>query len=304
MSGWTLNNLPDQTGRVVIVTGANSGIGFETAAAFAARGASVVLACRSLSKAADAIERIRARSAGSKLRFIELDLASLASIERFAAAFRTEYGRLDLLINNAGVMMPPHGSTRDGFELQFGCNHLGHFALTGQLLPMLDATKGSRVVTVSSIMHRSGKIDFANLNAESGYDARAAYAQSKLANLLFTRELQRRLSESGSRVLAVAAHPGWTATDLQRHSPAIRVLNPLFAQKPEHGALPTIRAAVDPDAIGGEYFGPRGWMEMRGLPERASMTIAARNDDDARQLWDVSEYLTGIRYLDGTTKAA
>ncbi|MFA6958743.1 MAG: oxidoreductase [Thermoanaerobaculia bacterium] len=304
MSRWTLKNLADQTDRVVIVTGANTGIGFETAAAFAARNAEVVLACRSEAKAVDAMKRIRFRTPLARLRFIALDLASLDSIARFAKTFRDTYPRLDLLINNAGVMIPPLGYTADRFELQFGCNHLGHFALTGQLLGLLEATPSSRVVNVSSIAHKYGAIDFENLNAEQGYDKSAAYSQSKLANLLFTRELQSRLRAAGSKVIVTAAHPGWTATDLQRHNLLFRMLNPLFSQAPPQGALPTIRAAVDDTATGGEYFGPRGWFETRGLPERADMTAAAKNDDDARRLWQVSERLTGVRYLGQPANAA
>lgn len=304
MTGWTLENLKDQTGRVVIVTGANTGIGFETAAALAERNAVVVLACRNAGKAEDAMTRIRARSRNATLRFIALDLASLASIEQFAAAFRATYDRLDLLINNAGVMAPPLGRTADGFELQFGSNHLGHFALTGRLLERLESTPGARIVNVSSIMHKYGRIDFENLNAEKGYDKSAAYAQSKLANLLFTRELQRRLRASGSKVLVTAAHPGWTGTDLQRHTLLYRVLNPFFSQRPAQGALPTIRAAVDESAIGADYFGPHGWFETRGLPEYAKMTDAAKNQDDARRLWEASERLTGVSFLSQPANAA
>jgi len=304
MSGWTLKNLPDQTGRVVIVTGANTGIGFETAAAFAARNAEVILACRSVAKATDAMTRIRARTPLAKLRFIELDLASLDSIARFATTFREQHARLDLLINNAGVMIPPLGYTADGFELQFGCNHLGHFALTGRLIDLLEATPGARVVNVSSIMHKRGAIDFENLAAERDYDKSRAYAQSKLANLLFTRELQKRLREAGSKVIVTAAHPGWTSTDLQRHALLFRLLNPFFSQAPPQGALPTIRAAVDESATGGEYFGPRGWFETRGLPEHAEMTATAKDDVVARRLWEVSERLTGVSFLSRPANAA
>jgi NAD(P)-dependent dehydrogenase (short-subunit alcohol dehydrogenase family) len=291
--------MPDQTGRIAVVTGANTGIGFETAAALAAHHAQVVMACRNESKALAAIERIRARTPDADLRFIPLDLASLTSVERFAEAFRKDFDRLDLLINNAGVMIPPLGHTEDGFELQIGCNHLGHFALTGRLLDLLLATPKARVVNVSSMAHRYGKIDFDNLNAEKRYDKMAAYAQSKLANLLFTFELQRRLesADANTNVTATAAHPGWTGTDLQRHSSIISFLNIFFAQTPAKGALPTLRAAVDPEARGGDYFGPRGFFEMRGLPKRVGTIAAARSEADARQLWQVSEQLTGVRYL-------
>jgi NAD(P)-dependent dehydrogenase (short-subunit alcohol dehydrogenase family) len=296
MRNWTAEQIPDQRGRVVIVTGANTGIGFETAAALAANNATVVMACRNRSKAEDAIVRIRERTPDAALEFIELDLASLASVERFAEAFAERHDRLDLLINNAGVMIPPFGHTEDGFELQFGCNHLGHFALTGRLVERLRATPGSRVVTVASLAHRYGTMDFDNLNSEKGYDKMKAYGTSKLANLLFTLELQRRFDETGADVMATAAHPGWTGTDLQRHSSVIAFLNRFFAQKPATGALPTLRAAIDPQARGGDYFGPKGIAEMRGTPVKVGATPAATNTVDARTLWRVSEELTGVRF--------
>lgn len=297
MTKWNVEQIPDQTGRVAVVTGANTGIGFETAAALADKNAEVVLACRNRQKAEAAIERIRERTPTAKLELIELDLASLGSVERFAAGFRDGHDRLDLLINNAGVMIPPFGRTEDGFELQFGCNHLGHFALTGKLLDLVDAAPVGRVVTVSSTAHRVGTMDFDNLNSEKGYDRMAAYGRSKLANLLFTFELQRRLAAAGSSVIATAAHPGWTGTDLQRHSSLIAFLNRFFAQSPPMGALPTLRAATDPEAAGGDYYGPRGFFEMRGHPTRVGTTAAARNEADARRLWDVSDELTGVSYL-------
>lgn len=295
MKKWTSRAIPDQTGRVVIVTGANTGIGFETAAALAAGRAKVVLACRNARKAGDAIERIRARTPDADLEFLELDLASLDSVARFAGAFDSDSDRLDLLINNAGVMAPPLGHTEDGFELHFGCNHLGHFALTCRLFGLLEATPGARVVTVSSLTHRMGALDFDNLNAEKGYRKMAAYGQSKLANLLFTFELQRKLERTGSKVLAVAAHPGWTVTEIQRHSPLIEFFTPL-APGPDLGALTTLRAAVDPQARGGDYFGPRGIFELMGYPKKVAMSSAARNVTDAQRLWRISEELTGVCY--------
>ncbi len=304
MKKWKLDNMPDQTGRVAIVTGANTGIGFETAAALASKNATVVMACRNRQKAEAAIEKIRERTPDAELEFIELDLASLASVERFATAFRAGRDRLDLLINNAGVMIPPLGHTEDGFELQFGCNHLGHFALTGRLLDLIEATPGGRVVNVSSMAHRQGKMDFDNLNAEKGYSAMPAYGQSKLANLLFTFELQRRLEAKGSKVVATAAHPGWTGTDLQRHSSLFRFLNTFFAQTPPMGALPTLRAVADPEAEGGDYFGPKGFYEMRGYPKKVGTTPAAQNELDARRLWEVSEKLTGVSFESLNTTAA
>lgn len=298
MKQWTSDAIPDQAGRVAVVTGANTGIGFETAAALAARRAKVVLACRSARKAGDAIARIRARTPGADLEFLELDLASLGSVAQFAGAFDSASDRLDLLINNAGVMAPPLGHTEDGFELHFGCNHLGHFALTGRLMAHLEATPGARVVTVSSLTHRMAALDFDNLNAEKGYRRMAAYGRSKLANLLFTFELQRRLERTGSRVLAVASHPGWTVTEIQRHSPLIELFTPL-APRPDRGALTTLRAAVDPQARGGDYYGPRGLLELVGYPERVGTSPAARNEDDAKRLWQLSEELTGVRFPGG-----
>ena len=190
-------------------------------------------------------------------------------------------------------MAPPFGRTEDGFELHFGCNHLGHFALTGRLMDVLQATPGARVVTVSSLTHRMAVLDFDNLNAEKGYRKMAAYGQSKLANLLFTFELQRRLERAGSEVLAVAAHPGWTVTEIQRHSPLIEFFTPL-APGPARGALPTLRAAVDPEARGGDYYGPRGLFELMGSPKKVRTSSAARNESDARRLWKISEELTGV----------
>ena len=304
MKKWTLDQMPDQIGRVAVVTGANTGIGFETAAALAAGKAVVVLACRNPQKAENAIERIRARTPSAELEFIELDLASLASVERFASSFRAGHDRLDLLINNAGVMIPPLGHTEDGFELQFGCNHLGHFALTGRLLDLLQATPGARVVNVSSMAHRYGAMDFDNLNAEKNYDKMPAYGQSKLANLLFTFELQHRLQKADLTVKVTAAHPGWTGTDLQRHSSVIAFLNHFFAQTPGMGALPTLRAATDPQAQSGDYYGPRGFYEMRGTPKKVETTLAAKNERDARRLWQVSEELTGVSFLSLETTSA
>ncbi len=304
MKKWTLDHMPDQTGRIAIVTGANTGIGFETAAALAAANATVVLACRNQKKAEDAVERIRQRTPGAALEFIELDLASLASVVRFSETFRAQYDRLDLLINNAGVMVPPLGHTEDGFELQFGCNHLGHFALTGRLMDLLEATAGARVVNVSSMAHRYGDMDFDNLNAETGYEKMPAYGQSKLANLLFTFELQRRLVGAGSTVMATAAHPGWTGTDLQRHSSVMAFFNHFFAQSPPMGALPTLRAATDPESKGGDYYGPKGFYEMRGTPKKVGTTPAARNEVDARRLWQISEKLTSVAFLGRETDAA
>lgn len=289
-------DIPDQSGRIAIVTGANSGIGFETARALAARGARVVVACRDAGKGRAAEGRIRAAHPKSDVRFEALDLGSLASLRAFAERFLAAEARLDLLINNAGVMMPPLGRTADGFELQFGTNHLGHFALTGLLLERIRATAGARVVSVSSLMHRVGRIDFANLNAERSYNATLAYGQSKLANLLFVHELQQRFSRAGTRALAAAAHPGSTRTGLQQHSTLMAAAVAAFAQSPPDGALPSLRAATAPDVRGGDYFGPGRWLEMVGPPAPARMSSAARDGVAAKRLWDASTQLTGVAY--------
>ncbi len=232
---WTAENIPDLTGKVAIATRANSGIGFETARALARQNAAVILACRSKDKAEAAVREIKKDDPAAKAEIMPLDLSDLASVRHFADEIAGHHDRLDILINNAGVMAVPFGKTADGFEVQFGTNHLGHFALTGLLLDLLIHTPQARIVTISSSGHRFGTIDFANLNAEQGYDRQRAYAQSKLANLLFTYELQRRLERAGVDTIAVAAHPGWTATNLQVHWRLVRILNPLVAQTPQDG---------------------------------------------------------------------
>jgi NAD(P)-dependent dehydrogenase (short-subunit alcohol dehydrogenase family) len=303
---WTIADVGDQRERVALVTGANTGIGYETALALAARGATVVLACRDLGKAEQARGRLRAAVPDADLAILRVDLAALTSVQAAAVQFRDRYARLDLLINNAGLMIPPYGRTEDGFELQFGTNHLGHFALTGLLLDRLLGTPGSRVVTVSSNGHRRGRIDFDDLNAKRHYHPMTAYTQSKLANLLFTHELQRRLAAAGAGTVAVAAHPGAARTDLMRHSPWLfrfaisqrtRWLFSWLIQDEAAGALPTLRAATDPGARGGEYYGPGGWREFTGrYPVRVEAAAAAHDAAVQRRLWDVSERLTGVRF--------
>jgi NAD(P)-dependent dehydrogenase (short-subunit alcohol dehydrogenase family) len=300
---WTAADVPDQQGRTAVVTGANTGIGFETASVLAAHGASVVLACRDPAKAEAAAARVTAAGPAGTVSTLRLDLASLASVRAAAEALHSSHARLDLLINNAGVMMPPHSRTEDGFELQLGTNHLGHFALTGLLLDRLLATPGSRVVTVASPAHRQGQIDFADLQSERRYRRMAAYAQSKLASLLFTYELQRRLAAAGAHTIAVAAHPGAARTELNRHMPAITLSRGrswgiwrLITQSPQTGALSILRAAVDPQVRGGDYYGPDGRFEYKGHPVR--LTSSARSHDTGTQhrLWQESERLTGIAY--------
>jgi NAD(P)-dependent dehydrogenase (short-subunit alcohol dehydrogenase family) len=293
---WSAEQLRDQSGRVAIVTGANSGIGFETARVLAAKGASVIMACRNLGKANPKADEIRDGHPGSAVEVMELDLSDLDSVQRFAEAFRAAYSRLDLLINNAGIMVPPYGKTAQGFETQFGVNHLGHFALTGSLLDLIVTTPGSRIVTVSSVAHYMGKIDFSDLNWENGYKAQAAYGQSKLANLLFTYELQRRLAAAGKDTLAVAAHPGWTSTNLQEHAPSVKFMNRFFAQTPLMGALPTLYAATEPNVKGAEYYGPSGFLEMNGPPKRVKSNKRSRDQNVAERLWNISEDLTGVQF--------
>lgn len=302
-SRWTTDNIPDLTGRTAIVTGANTGIGYEAALEFAHKGAYTVLACRSKERGQQALRNLKAEVPRASAEIMQLDLASLASVRGFAGAFRAGHERLDVLANNAGIMMVPYGTTEDGFERQFGVNHLGHFALTGLLLDSLLGTPHARVVNVSSSGHRTGTMDFDNLMWEKGrYTPRHAYGRSKLANLLFTYELQRRFEAAGVDAMAVAAHPGIADTDLTRYLAEKwyfrlgRRLIPLVAQSAAMGALPTLRAAVDPTAKGGQYYGPGGRNEQRGYPIVVASNSASHNADDARRLWEVSEQLTGVRY--------
>jgi NAD(P)-dependent dehydrogenase (short-subunit alcohol dehydrogenase family) len=300
MSKWTTADIPDQSRRIAIVTGANTGLGFETAEALAARGAHVVLAVRNLEKGKEAASRITAAHPGADVTLQELDLGSLESVRSAATALRSTYDHVDLLINNAGLMYPPKGTTTDGFELQFGTNHLGHFALTGLLIDRLLPVAGSRVVTVSSIGHRlNAAIHFDDLNWERSYNRVAAYGQSKLANLLFTYELQRRLASHGTTI-ATAAHPGGSDTDLMRHLPsalqfALPALRPLF-QSAAMGAQPTLRAATDPGVLGAEYYGPDGPGGIRGHAKLVPSSDQSHDADLQRRLWTVSEELTGVVY--------
>jgi len=297
MASWTFDDIPDQTGRTAIVTGANTGIGLETARMLAQKGARVVLACRSAEKAEVALQSIRANGPKGIASFAALDLSDLDSVSAFVKEFQAEHDRLDLLVNNAGVMVPPLGRTKQGFELQFGTNHLGHFALAGRLLPLLEKTGGARVVVVSSTAQNMGRIDFDDLNwSQRTYSAWGAYGQSKLANMMFALELQRRLSAAESDVRVTAAHPGWTATDLQRTAGVARFFNPLFAMKPHDGALPTLRAAVDPAAESGSYWGPSRFFELSGPPVRARIPARARDASIAARLWAESEQLTGVTF--------
>ena len=298
---WTAEAVPEQHGRTVLITGASAGIGFETARVLAGRGAKVVLACRNEAAATAAMQRIQAVVPAASLELVSLDLASLDSVRAAADEIRTRFQQLDLLINNAGVMTPPYSRTADGFELQFGTNHLGHFALTGLVIDRLRAVPGARIVTVASLMHKRGKINFEDLQFERGYRRSPAYAQSKLANLMFTYELQRRLAASDARAVAVAAHPGVSRTNLDRHLPgwvrsAYRAVNGVMTQDAASGALPTLRAATDPTVIGGQYYGPAGLGEVRGHPVLVKSAAQSHDPQIQRRLWEESERLTGVTY--------
>jgi NAD(P)-dependent dehydrogenase (short-subunit alcohol dehydrogenase family) len=299
---WSLENAAAQTGRIAIVTGANAGLGFETALALAGKGCSVVLACRSIPKAQTAKAQILARHPGATVECMSLDLCDLQAVRAFARAYAKHHDRLDLLINNAGIMMPPFSLTKDGFESQLAANYLGHFALTGLLLPLLTRTSGARVVSLSSLAHKWSGIRFDDMNFKRGYNKRLAYGQSKLACLMFAYELQRRLHRAGYSALSVAAHPGVSATNLFRHMPAlVGMLNPLTAlvfQSAQGGALPTLYAALGDDIAGGDYCGPRSMGEMRGDPVKVGSNRRSRNVEDAARLWTLTEELTGVRYLD------
>ena len=294
---WTANDIPDQTNRTAIVTGANSGIGFHTALQLAAKGAHVVLACRDLEKADDAIEAIRAHHPSAQCSAMRLDLSQLASVRAFSKIALDALPHIDLLINNAGVMIPPKTLTEDGFELQFATNHLGHFALTALLSPNILNTAGSRIVTVSSNAHRWAKMNFDDLQRSRFYVPWDAYGQSKLANLLFAYELDRRLTAKGHTTLSIAAHPGYTSTNIGKHSLFVKLATKWVAQDTLRGALTTLRAATDPDALGGSYWGPKYLMQMAGPPIEVQSTRRSHRTDHAAQLWTASESLTGVHFL-------
>ena len=300
MSKWNTADIPDQTGRTAVITGANTGLGYETAAALAAKGAHVVLAVRNLDKGNAAADRIVKATPTASVAVQELDLTSLDSIRAAADELKSRHDSIDLLINNAGVMFTPRSTTKDDFELQFGTNHLGHFAFTGLLLDRVLAVPGSRVVTVSSLGHRFARrgIRFDDLQWQREYSRVGAYGQAKLANLMFTYELQRRLQ--GSTTIAVAAHPGGSRTELTRNLPplvgaATRLVEPLF-QGADMGALPTLRAATDPAVLGGQYFGPDGFAELQGYPKVVASSDVSHDVDAQHRLWTISEQLTGVVY--------
>jgi NAD(P)-dependent dehydrogenase (short-subunit alcohol dehydrogenase family) len=309
---WTSAQIPDQSGRTAVVTGANSGLGLSAARELARHGAKVVLACRNTEKGAAAVGAIEAAVPGARVELAELDLGSLASVEAFAGAFRAGHGAegLDLLINNAGVMAPPRRETADGFELQLGTNLLGHFALTGRLIGLMEGREDARVVTLSSNAHKMGTIDFDDLQSERDYKRWSAYGQSKLADLMFALELDRRLRAAGSQIRSVAAHPGYAATNLQTAAaPAVdrlvmRMTNLVMAQSADMGALPTLYAATFPGLEGGSYVGPDGIGEFRGHPHVVSPNRAARDEQVAARLWDVAEELTSVNFELGAAASA
>ena len=304
-SKWTIEQIPTQTGKTALVTGANSGIGYQAALELARHGAHVLLGCRNAAKGAAALDRLKSEAPGASAEVVELDMASLASIRAFASSFAARGVALDLLINNAGVMaLPKRELTVDGFERQFGTNHLGHFALTGLLIPQLLAAPAPRVVTVASLAHRNGKIDFENLQSERGYKPLLAYGESKLANILFAKELDRRARAAQSKLISLAVHPGISRTNILENGPgtrnlqaiALRILAPIIIQPDDAGALPTLYAATSPDAKGGEYIGPDGFQEFKGSPVVVQPRANGLDEAVGKRLWTVSEELTGVVY--------
>lgn len=299
---WTADDIPDLTGRTFLVTGANSGLGYATTRELARHGAHVIMAVRNETKGRQAVEAIRTRQPDAHLELRLVDLADLDSVRRFATGVRSDGLTVDVLINNAGVMMPPRSLSPQGHESQFAANHLGHFALTGLLLDTVRAGRDPRVVSVSSLLHRQGHIHLDDLTGARRYSARAFYAQSKFANALFGLELDRRLRAAGLSVRSLLAHPGYSATNLQTTGPTgvlnalLRVANRFAAQSAEMGALNQLRAATDPDARSGQFFGPDGPGELRGYPRVVRPAESATDSQTARRLWDLSEELTGVRY--------
>ena len=301
MTSFNLKNIPSQKGRTAIVTGANTGLGFETALVLAKKEMKVIMACKSLKRAENAKRRILREEPEADLEIMIVDLRSLSSIRKFVKSFLPRYNQLDILVNNAGIMIPPYSKTEDGFESQMGVNYFGHFLLTGLLFDTLTKTPGSRIISLASNAHKKGYINFDNLNWEKNYSPMAAYRQSKLACLMFAYELQRRLENEGYPTISVAAHPGLSVTDILRKVPKwlLYISQPitnLFTHSPANGALPVLYAALGQDVKGGEYFGPQGKNEWTGKPGKVRSTPLSHDKEIARQLWEVSEKLTGIRY--------
>jgi NAD(P)-dependent dehydrogenase (short-subunit alcohol dehydrogenase family) len=301
---WTTDNIPDLSGKTIIVTGGSSGLGFESVKVFAKKGATVIIASRTIANMEAARQSIIAQNPKAKLEIMELNLADLDSVRKFTAQFKKRYDTLDILMNNAGVMTVPYESIKNGTESQFNTNHLGHFALTGQLIDVIKGTPNSRVVVVSSLAYKAGKMDFDYLNFQTkrGYSPMKAYGRAKLANLIFAYELQRRFASNNIDSVAVAAHPGLSLTNLGRHIDGkfmFRVFGPLMRamiQNADTGAYSQIRAATDPNVKGGEFFGPNGWRQYSGSPVLVKSNRAAQNTEDAKKLWEVSENLTGVSF--------
>ncbi len=301
---WTIDRIPDLTGKIIVVTGGNSGLGFESAKTFANKGAETIIACRTISKGKTAGEKITSINPKATVKVMELDLTDLNSVKNFVSVFKKDHKKLDVLLNNAGIMTTPYSLTKDGFENQFGTNHLGHFALTGLLMDIISGTPGSRIVNVSSMAHLGGKMDFGNLQFENGkgYTPMKSYGRSKLANLLFTYELQRYFEKNRINSISVAAHPGVASTNLAHHiehkllHKIIRPVADMVIKSPESGALPQIRAAADPDVKGGDCYGPGKIFQMIGQPVLVKSSEASYNIEDAKNLWSKSEELTGVFY--------
>lgn len=297
MTKWNTNNITDQAGKVVVITGATSGLGKEVAKVLASKNATVIMAVRNTQKGEQVAAEIKKDLNDAKIEVRKLDLGSLSSVKAFSEAILASYNRLDILINNAGVMTCPFSKTEDGFEIQMGTNHLGHFALTGLLMPLLKKTQGARIVATSSIAHRQGDINFDDMNWEKRkYKTTQAYSDSKIANLFFAYELARKLKDDPNAPIVTAAHPGWTSTELQRHNLLFKILNPFFAQHVAGGILPTLRAATDENAQHGDYFGPSGFQELKGAPIVVKSNEMSYNKAHAKRLWEVSEKMTGIQF--------
>lgn len=299
---WDINSIPTVEGKRVIITGGSSGIGFEAAKVLSGAGAEVIIAVRSINKGEKARQTILRDNPSGNVTVMYLDLADLSSVRKFAAEFKQRYNSLNILINNAGVMVPPYKKTAEGFELQFGTNHLGHFVLTAELLPLLNVIPGSRIVTLSSIASRGAKIKFDNLDGSKGYNAISFYGQSKLSNLLFGIDLNKRLRKSGSKTISIVCHPGISDTNLtsrgsgKESNKIFKFLFGLFAQPAEMGVLPTLYAATNSDLKGGEFIGPNGWKNIKGNPVITNEERSLFKEDLSNKLWDISEKLTKTKY--------
>lgn len=301
MKDFNLDNIPSQKGRIAIVTGANIGLGYETALALAQKEMKVILACRTLSKATKAKSDIIKKVPHADLEIIQVDLSSMQSVKDFVATYLKKHQQLDILINNAGIMTPPFSLTEDGFESQMAANYFGHFLLTGLLINTLNSTRNSRVVTLSSVAHKTGKINFDDLQSQKKYSAWKAYTQSKLACLMFAYQLDRKLKEQKSSTISLAAHPGVSTTNITQGFPKIitqifHIIGPLFSQKPKYAARPIIVAALKEGLSGGEYFGPDGLKELKGKPTKVNSSSLSKNKEISEKLWEISEKLTNITY--------